>query len=83
MCKRWRNLTNCKNSYDGIICDECKNNYYLNKSDNLCYSNKDLNIFYKCAMTDLNGEYCTKCIDNYYIGYIDKKCTNIKGCERS
>ena len=33
------NLKNCKNSYDGEICDECKINFYLNKTDNLCYSN--------------------------------------------
>lgn len=77
------NLTNCKNSYDGIICDECKNNFYLNKTDNLCYSNKEYNSFYKCAITEQNSENCIKCINNYFLGKIDHKCTTMKGCSLS
>ena len=74
------NMTNCKNSYDGKICDECKNDYFLNKTDNLCYNNQEHNDFYKCVLTDLTGQYCVKCINNYHIGKIDNKCTTIEGC---
>ena len=78
-----KNLTNCKNSYDGEICDECKNDFYLNQTDNLCYGNTEKNNFYKCSLTDTNGDYCIRCINDYYLGNIDHKCNTIKGCDIS
>ena len=64
-------------------CEKCRSNFYLNKTDNLCYNNKEEGRFYKCSLTDSNGNYCTECIKGYYIGYIDHKCSTIKGCALS
>ena len=83
-CKKAeRNFTNCNNSYNGKYCDSSKKDYYLNKSDYLCYSNKEENNFYKCEYTNYYGEYCSKCENNYYLGYEDHKCSKIKNCDAS
>ena len=62
-------------------CYYCKNGFYINQTDHLCYNNQDKdNNFYKCLITDINGEYCITCENNYYIGYKDNKCSKIYGC---
>ena len=71
---------NCKSGNSSSVCDICKDDYYLNQEDNLCHSNKKEGKFYKCAKTDLNGEYCTECIDGYYLGEKDNKCSKVEGC---
>ena len=71
---------NCKKAYEGWFCDICKDDFYLNQTDHLCYSNKDYGKFYKCEKTEYNVDRCTSCIKNYYLGYKDSKCTNINGC---
>ena len=58
-------------------CSYCKDNYYLNKSDNLCYSNEDFDYFYKCSITDITGTKCESCIDNYHYGYKNHICSLI------
>ena len=60
-------------------CSQCRIDFYLNKSDYLCYSNLEPNDFYKCAYT-LDGKVCFSCIEDYYIGYLDNKCTKVEGC---
>ena len=50
-----------------IFCDD----FYLNQTDSLCYSNEDYGLFYKCEVTDTEGQYCVKCIDGYYLGTKD------------
>ena len=77
------NFTNCKYSYNGKYCELCKKDYYLNKSDTLCYSNKEINNFYKCIYTNYKGEYCTKCENGYFLGYKDHKCSKIENCDVS
>ena len=77
------NFTNCKSSNNMIYCENCKDDFYLNQSDHICYSNKEKNNFYKCAISDIFGEKCMTCIDNYYLGAIDNKCSTIEGCEIS
>ena len=77
------NFTNCKYTYDGINCERCHNDYYLNQTDYLCYPNDEPGDFYKCQMTDENGTICAVCIEDYYLGHKDRKCTNIFGCELS
>ena len=77
------NFQNCKSSYSEFYCDNCKNDYYLNFTDDLCYSNKEKGLFYKCAKTDIYAEYCGKCIDGYYLGVKDSKCTSMEGCALS
>ena len=59
---------NCKiTALRDNICAKCKKDYYLNATDNLCYSNKDKNNFYKCDLTDDNGEFCISCIEGFYL----------------
>jgi len=74
---------NCKIGYENGNCEKCKNEFYLNRKDNLCYSNSEQGPFYKCASSDYKGEKCTQCIDDYYLGYLDDKCTTIDGCDLS
>ena len=79
-----KNFENCQiTTLDGNTCQMCKNNYYLNRTDNLCYSNMEKDNFYKCAYTNIDGNYCGWCEDGYYYGYIDHKCSRIEGCDIS
>ena len=75
-----KKFNNCRFG-DGKICLLCNEEFYLNQKDNLCYNNTEKGKFYKCELTDYEGENCFKCINNYHIGFLDKKCTNILGCE--
>ena len=81
------NFKNCKSSEDLNFCKNCKDDFYLNLTDNLCYSNKEQGDFYKCRTANISEESnnyeCTSCIDEYYLGYIDKKCSKIDGCDIS
>jgi len=71
---------NCKYGYASKNCERCRDDFYLNKTDNLCYSNQDNKEFYKCAISDNNGEHCSECIDDYNIGSMDYKCTKAEHC---
>ena len=71
------NLENCKSGYDSN-CERCKEGFYINKTDNICYSNNEQNDFYKCEIS--NGYFCTKCIEKYYLGFIDYKCSKVEYC---
>ena len=79
------NLKNCKIViFDENKCSLCKDNYYLNKTDYLCYDNTNENSdFYKCDFTDYNGEKCDKCISGYSLTSGDKKCIKIRNCKYS
>ena len=74
---------NCKSGNQNGNCEKCKDDFYLNRKDYLCYSNIEKGPFYKCSYTDSNEEICTECIDNYYLGNLDNKCTTIEGCDLS
>ena len=75
---------NCRKShYTGEKCEKCRDGFYLNKTDNLCYSYKEYDNFYKCEETDSTGEFCNLCVKDYYLGIKYKRCTKIKGCEIS
>ena len=77
-----KNFENCKISdYNGNLCEKCKEGFYLNLKDHLCYSNKELGNFYGCSETDKNGEYCSICINGFYFGQKYKRCSKIQGCE--
>ena len=76
-------FNNCKRGDEEFYCFACKNDFYLNQSDHLCYSNNDTNLtggFYKCAETDSLAEGCIKCVEGFYIGRIDHNCSTIEGC---
>ena len=78
------NLINCKEADDkSKICTLCKNDFYLNITDNLCYSNKEFGQFYKCKKTLDTGNICGQCLPGFYLGYSDKKCTHTAGCVSS
>ena len=75
---------NCKKADDnGKICVLCHNDFYLNKTNNLCFSNKEYGQFYKCKTSSDNSEgsnICIECVPEYYLGYEDRKCTHTIGC---
>ena len=80
-CKEWdEKFENCKYGYESNGCDRCKDDFYLNKTDRLCYSNSLNDSFYKCSITDSYGIFCSECIDGYYLGYKYHRCSFIEGC---
>ena len=75
------NFTNCKISDSlGDKCGYCKDDYYLNFTDKLCYSNSEYGMLYKCAFASETDDTCIECINNYYLGIEDNKCVNTDGC---
>ena len=81
-CKFGENgFLNCKKG--NVYCDSCKNDYYINITDHLCYLNKNEGIFYKCASTDVNSTACASCSEGYYLGNEDLLCSKVEGCELS
>ena len=80
-------LKDCKKADDkGKICIECKNDFYLNKTDNFCYSNQDFGQFYKCKTSSDSSDtidICIECVSGFYLGYDDRKCTHTIGCVTS
>ena len=82
-CKIGENkFKNCK-AGDSLFCESCKNDFYLNRTDYLCYSNKEYGPYYKCKDTNYYSGECDECIEGYYLGYEDNKCTLIEGCALS
>ena len=78
------NFTDCKYSFLGSdLCERCKNDFYLNETNYLCYSNKENGKFYKCAINYINSDNCDICVEGYHLGYIDRKCSTIEGCDIS
>ena len=73
---------NCKSGYSASNCTDCKTGFYFNQTDHLCYSNQNLEYFYKCKRVSTSGD-CNYCEEGYYLGGIDDKCSKIEGCELS
>ena len=83
MKEETENFTNCKFSSDGTKCTICRDNYYLNKSDHLCYDNtKEDSKYYKCISID-NDNLCEKCANDYHLTSGDRKCTISIGCKNA
>ena len=79
------NLKNCKVAKMNkiLICSECKNNYYINETDNLCYPNDKK--FLHCKRVGVKpdrNETCIECEVDYYLGD-DGKCSIVDGCAQS
>ena len=72
------NFQNCK--FGDSLCQSCKDGFYLNGTDNLCYSNKDYGPFYKCNETSSYSGECIDCEEGYYLGYEDNKCSLMENC---
>ena len=67
-------------------CTLCKNDFYLNTTNNLCFNNQEYGKFYKCkksTATPQNIDICIECIYGFYLGYEDRKCTHTFGCVTS
>ena len=86
-CKEWETkyLKNCKYNqlFNEKKCAVCKDNYYLNRKEKICKSNTKNDKFYKCEISNDNGDACSTCVKDYFIGRIDKKCSLIQGCLKS
>ena len=45
-CKLWDyNYTHCKYGYEDEFCIECKEGFYINQTNQLCYNNSEKIIF--------------------------------------
>lgn len=73
-------LENCKISNEGKLCSHCHLDYYLRANDSLCLDNTKEGPFYKCEVSDEEGEKCSYCIYGYTIGKEDKKCSLVEYC---
>ena len=62
---------NCKSGYSVSFCEDCKSDFYYNETDYLCYSNQQLDYFYKCKRVSFNNK-CNYCEEGYYLGVKDK-----------
>ena len=73
---------NCKivDRYDER-CSVCKKDFYINKTDHLCYSNEEFGPFYKCEQTDISGNECAWCKEGYYYSYNNHICSKFEGCK--
>ena len=60
-------------------CKICKEGFYNNITNGICYSNQEENDQKYCLIF---SEKCEKCINNYYLGE-DFKCSNSKNCSKS
>ena len=75
---------NCKYTCSlGDKCCECKNNFYLNLTDDLCYDNTNEGPLVKCALVDYNQSICKFCEEGYYLGADDNKCCKVQNCKFS
>ena len=78
---------NCKFAFSDSHCSECKNGYYINETNFLCYENKDTKKdFYKCSHVIKNSEgkyVCRSCESPYYLTQKDLKCVTVPGCAES
>ena len=75
------NESNCSDAdKDSGLCNYCKTNFYLDKSDRKCKINTENNELKYCKI--LENEICTECERGYYIGS-DLKCVSTKNCLES
>ena len=71
---------NCLSGYRyNQKCKECKDGYYNNLTEGICYSNKEDNEQKYCTEF---LEKCKQCIDKYYLGE-DSKCSSTMNCSES
>ena len=75
----------CLYSDEDHICQECRDDYCLNKKDGKCYKNYERydveeKVYYKCLKTDDEGTNCAQCADNFKVGE-NGLCINLDDCE--
>lgn len=77
-------LLNCKTTTpsDSEICYKCKEGFYLNLTDYLCYPNDDIESpLYKCAQvsTSEGKALCRWCEKDYFLAD-NRKCSTTESC---
>lgn len=79
------NFNHCKIAiFEKDKCSLCKDDYFLNKTDYLCYDNTHKNSkYYNCEFTDYNGDKCDKCKKGYYLSSGEEKCITVSNCKYS
>ena len=73
----------CLYSNEEHICQECREDYCLNKKNGKCFKNyeiEDENIYFKCLNTNEDGTKCEKCVQNYEVRE-NGLCINLNDCE--
>ena len=72
-----------KNFFRWEKCSIYRDNYFLNKSDYLCYDNtKEDSNYSKCISVDTDN-LCEKCANDYHLTSKDIKFTTSKGCKNA
>ena len=79
------NTEGCFKSNENNICQECEEDYCLNKKTSLCEWNylieeESKKIFFKCKMTNLDATACVSCEERFEVGK-DGVCVNNIDCE--
>ena len=71
-----------KGNYFGVNCIFCRDNYYVNRSEGMCYDNTDeMDDFYKCKSTDAFGRYSEECENGFFLSWENRKCSKIETCQ--
>ena len=74
----------CLYSDEDHHCQECRDDYCLNKNNGKCYINYEIKnnekLYFKCLNTDEDGKVCKKCVENYQVGE-NGLCINLNDCE--
>ena len=74
---------NCKISNNGTVCSQCHSDFYLRMNDSLCIDNTKEGQFYKCEISNDQGDQCEVCLNGYFIGSEDKRCSLVENCSVS
>ena len=73
MDKICSNIERCVYTTSDDVCYGCEENYYYNRSSELCELEKE--NFKNCKFTDYTGEVCDRCKDDiYYINLKNHLC---------
>lgn len=75
----------CLYSDDEHICQECREDYCLNRKDGKCYKNDEFigeKVYFKCLKTNAEGTACEKCVQKYEPNK-NGVCYNLEDCELS
>lgn len=79
------NTEGCHRSNENNVCEECEEDYCLNKKSSMCewnylIENERDKIFYKCKMTNSDATSCVSCEERYEVGN-EGVCVDSIDCE--
>ena len=75
----------CLYSDEDHICQQCRDDYCLNKKNGKCFKNYEISgldeiVYYKCLNTNDEGTECIECLDNFKVSE-NGLCKNLNDCE--